>query len=177
MLKTDDLSDDGAKLMGLIFKHERELRAYARTILHSLDQIDEVIQEACVTVWMQRHKLEDISGFLPWAKVIVRNLSFRARRKAASDRHVFSEDLVERMLTEADQAPVSADHEYRALMGCLDQLSVHHRELLLAPYRGAGKVKQIASESGKSANSLYKLLQRLRCKLRDCVINKLQETT
>jgi RNA polymerase sigma-70 factor (ECF subfamily) len=50
---------------------------------------------------------------------------------------------------------------------------VHQRELVLAPYAGEGRVTRLAEETGRTINSLYKLLGRLREKLAQCVQNKI----
>jgi len=169
----------GSRLLQLFARHDRALRAYARVILTSLDDVDDVMQEVSLVIWEKHGQLRHEDEFLPWAKVIVRNVSFRYRRKQVRDRHVFDDTLVERLLTEEEEdARRQGDRsgrEYRALMHCLDQLPFERRELLLAPYRGAGAVKQLAEDQSRSANSLYKLLQRLRSKLLDCVENQLSE--
>lgn len=48
---------------------------------------------------------------------------------------------------------------------CIAQLAPQHRELVLAPYAGEGRVTRLAAETSRSVNSLYKLLGRLRDKL------------
>ncbi len=120
-------------------------------------------------MWRKLDQLRAESEFLPWAKVIVRNISFRHRRKQVRDRHVFDDELVERLLNEEEQKEIDANHECNALMKCLDQLPAERRELILAPYRGPGAVKEMAEQATRSANSLYKILQRLRAKLLSCV--------
>ena len=158
----------------LFVGHEQALRAYARVLLPSWQAIDEVMQEVSVVMWNKLGQLESVDGFLPWAKVIVRFEALRLRRDFARDRHVFSDDLCELLADEA--AEVAEDvwvQERAALRGCLAELSPDHRELVLAPYAGEGRVLRIAHETGRTANSLYKLLGRLRDKLAECVAAKL----
>ena len=167
-------STNGSQLLQLFALHDRALRAYARVNLSSLDEVDDVMQEASLVIWEKHEQLRREDEFLPWAKVIVRNISFRHRRKRVRDRHVFSDALVQQLLEEEEAMDhVDGSREYRALMHCLDQLPPERRELVLAPYRGAGAVREMGERSAKSANSLYKLLQRLRTRLLDCVENQL----
>ena len=56
-----------------------------------------------------------------------------------------------------------------ALQACLQKLSPQQRDLVLAPYRDGVEVQDIATRIGKSSNSLYKQLGRLREKLSACV--------
>ena len=164
--------EKGSQLLQLFARHNRELRAYSRLILPSVDPIDDVMQEASVVIWEKQDQLRHEDEFLPWAKTIVRNISFRHRRKLVRDRHVFDDDLVERILMEEETEQDSGDQssrEYGALMTCLNKLPDERKQLILAPYSGTGAVKEMAAQSTRSPNSLYKLLQRLRVKLMRCV--------
>ena len=173
--------DKGSQLLQLFARHDRELRAYSRLILSSVDPIDDVMQDASIVIWKKQDQLRSQDEFLPWAKTIVRNISFRHRRKLVHDRHVFDNDLVERILAEEKSEQAQADHEqgareYNALMACLSKLPDERRQLILAPYRAPGGVKEIAAQSSRTPNSLYKLLQRLRVKLMRCVETELRSS-
>jgi len=156
--------------MRLLMKHEPALRAFSRSLLPDWNLVDEVIQESSLTLWEKFSQLESDSGFLPWAKVVVRFKCLSAIRDLGRDRHVFSEGVLELLADEA--AEMDAEEHVaamKALRVCLAKFSNPHQELLLAPYSGEGRVKHMASQSGKSANALYKLLGRLRGKLSGCV--------
>ena len=58
--------------MRLLMRHEPALRAFSRALLPDWNAVDEVIQEASVTLWEKFGQLRDEEGFLPWAKVVVR---------------------------------------------------------------------------------------------------------
>lgn len=161
--------------MRLLMQHEPALRAFARSLLPQWDLVDEVIQEASLTLWQKFDHLDAESGFLPWAKVIVRFKCLSAVGKLGRDRHVFSEGVLDLLADEAES--IESEEQAAAmkvLRSCLVKFSQPHQELLLAPYSGEGRVKKIAEESGKSANALYKLLGRLREKLSDCVHENLE---
>ncbi|MEM1294571.1 MAG: sigma-70 family RNA polymerase sigma factor [Verrucomicrobiota bacterium] len=172
-------SEKGSQLLQVFARHNRELRAYSRLILPSVDPIDDVMQEASVVIWEKQEQLRHEDEFLPWAKTIVRNISFRHRRKLISDRHVFDDELLERILNEeeAEQGQEKeSSREYGALLACLEKLPDDRRQLILAPYGKPGSVKELAEKSTRSPNSLYKLLQRLRSKLVRCVETELKAT-
>lgn len=175
-------SQIGSRLLQLFARHNRELRAYSRLILPSVDPIDDVMQEASIAIWEKQDQLRCEEEFLPWAKTIVRNVSFRHRRKLITDRHVFDDELLSRILNEeeAEQngegGAGDGSKAYGALIACLDKLSDDRRQLILAPYGKPGAVKELAEQSSRSPNSLYKLLQRLRSKLVRCVETGLKAT-
>jgi RNA polymerase sigma-70 factor, ECF subfamily len=167
--------DNGdGRFLRLFVHHEPALRAYARAIVPTWDAVDEVIQEASVVLWRKLEHLDADENFLPWAKVVVRFEALRARRTFARDRLVFSEELLSMLADEAlEMEEDELVLEKSALSLCFKKLSPAHQELLLAPYAGSGKVKELAGQSTRSVNSLYKLLGRLRAKLQTCIESEL----
>ncbi|MDF1861727.1 MAG: sigma-70 family RNA polymerase sigma factor [Verrucomicrobiales bacterium] len=181
-MMNSDPKDKGSQLLQLFARHNRELRSYSRLILPAVDPIDDVMQEASVVIWEKQEQLRREEEFLPWAKTIVRNISFRHRRKLVRDRHVFDDELLDRILNEeeAEHDEENSDEgskEYGALIACLNKLPDDRRQLILAPYGKPGAVKELAEQSTRSPNSLYKLLQRLRSKLVRCVEMELKAPT
>ena len=180
---TDDLNElqpesalPEPEFMRLFARHELELRNYARLILPDWSCVDDALQDASVTMWENRAKLRDESGFLPWAKVIVRNRCFNAIAKLRRDRLVLDDKVLDLIANEegADSSTCQLNTLHEALEGCLRKLTLERRNLVLAPYRGAGAVKELAEAARRSPNSLYKLIGRLREKLYVCVENKLK---
>lgn len=165
-----------ADFLRLFVKNEGALRAYARMLLPTWEAVDEAMQEASVVIWRKFGDLGTAANFLPWAKVILRFEALRLRRTHARDRHIFSDDILELLAREAEEHPEARwERERDALRACLAQLAPHHRELVLAPYGGEGRVARIAERNGCSVNSLYKLLGRLREKLLACVEARLSK--
>lgn len=126
-------------------------------------------------MWEKLGQLNDEPGFLPWAKVILR---FKCLSLVASTRRrrvVLSHEILELLADEAEAMTSEEVTNVRhALSSCLVRFSEAHQELLLAPYAGDGRVKQLAEECRKPVNALYKLLGRLREKLATCIRGQLQ---
>jgi RNA polymerase sigma-70 factor (ECF subfamily) len=165
---------DEARFLPLFLRHERELAGFARALLPDWDAVDEALQEASVVMWRKIGQLRAAEEFLPWAKVILRFEALRHLRQVRRARLVLDESLLAMIAEEAleDEAD-EAEREQDALRLCLDEFPEEQRGLLLAPYLGEGKVKELAEQAGKTPNSLYKLLGRLRHKLHDCVTRRL----
>lgn len=163
------------EFMRLFIAHERELRAFARTLVPTWQAVDDVLQESSVVMWKKLDQLEEDSGFLPWAKVIVRFEALRARRRVARDRLVLSEETLSLLADEAlEESADILEHERIALTTCLQKLSDEQRRLVLMPYLESGGLIKVAERTKRSVNSLYKLLGRLREKLRICVEHELE---
>lgn len=157
-------------------EYEHDLKCYARSLLPNREAVAEVIQEASLVMWRKLDQLQDESEFLPWAKVIVRFEVLKARQTTARDRLTFGDDVFEKLAEEA-AAPIADDvlaKERKALDRCLAKLDSAQRNLVLLPYHGHGSVDKLARELGRSANSLYKKIGRLRQKLTLCVEAELE---
>ena len=161
--------------MRLFVAHEPVLRAYAQTMLPTWEAVDDVLQESSVVMWKKLDQLQDDAGFLPWAKVIVRFEALRARRRVARDRLVLSEETMSKLADqELEVSHDPLDRERDALKRCLAKLSDEHQRLVMMPYLESGGLKDLAERTRRSANSLYKLLGRLREKLRICVEQEME---
>ena len=160
----------------LFARHELALRNYARLILPDWNRVDDVLQDASITMWESRQRLQDESGFLPWGKVIVRHKCFNAIAKMRRDRLVLDKNVLELIVREegAEGESENLIRIQHSLAECLGELTPERRELVLAPYRGAGEVKKLAEQGRKTPNSLYKIIGRLRAKLSRCVEEKLR---
>ncbi len=170
-----NLKIDEDAFMGLFVASEPALRSMAKCLLQEWGRVDEALQEASVTMWQKRGQLQEVEGFLPWAKVIVRFKCLQMIDELRRRGPVLSERTLELLADEAEA--VDADlHLARqsALRQCLNQFSSSHREVLLAVHDREQSLVRLAESRGKSANAMYKLVKRLRDKLVECVRNRLQ---
>ena len=164
---------DQSAFLSLFLKHERELAGFARALLPNWDSVDEALQESSIVMWRKIGQLQAADEFLPWARVILRFEVLKQRRKFSRDRLVLSDELAELLAEESSVEEAAVATQREALSACMSEFSAEHQELLLAPYVGDGRVKQIADATKRTPNSLYKVLGRLRVKLHDCVARKL----
>ncbi len=161
----------------VFLQSEEDLRAYARALLPTWEAVDEVMQEASLVMWRKLDQLREESEFLPWAKVIVRFESLKARRTFARDRHQFGDDVFELIAAGDDSVDEEELQQERlAMKSCLGKFDSAQRELVLLPYRGHGAVVELAKDSGKTVNSLYKKIGRLREKLANCIDHELSQS-
>ncbi|QNN23609.1 sigma-70 family RNA polymerase sigma factor [Planctomycetales bacterium ZRK34] len=157
--------------MRLYATHHRELFAYVMALVGDEHQAEEVFQDTSVTLWKQFERFEPGPGsdFVRWAATVALNQVRNYRRVRGRDRHVFSESLVEQLA--ADRAALFEEDQSRreALATCLSKLRDVDRQLIERCYGEARSFKQIASDLGRPANTVYKALNRIRAALLECV--------
>jgi RNA polymerase sigma-70 factor (ECF subfamily) len=159
-----------------LFKnHELAFRVFAKVLLPSWDAVDEVMQAASLVMWRKIEELDAPEGFLPWGKVIVRFTALKHLRSQSRDPLVFDQDLIDLLATEAESAgQEELGRRQEALTRCLEALGSAGRKLALAPYQGHGYLTRIAEASGRTRNSIYKQIRRIRAKLEQCVRQQLE---
>jgi len=153
-------------------RHERVIRAYIRGAgIVRPEDVDEVMQEVSLVAWRKFDQLENAEEFPVWAFVIARYEILMFRRRHARDRLVFSEKVYELL---ADQSLVQVESGAKEkrlnhLQQCVEKLPPASRELVMAAYEPGSTIDQLATELGKSANTIYQQLWRIRRALERCI--------
>jgi RNA polymerase sigma-70 factor (ECF subfamily) len=158
----------------LFVRHEAELRGFAISLIPSVDDAQDVVQDACIAMWRRIDSLDNEEGFVPWAYTFVRLTALNRIRTLKRSKLVFSEALVELNAEEAGQESERMRAERQALRECMENLPPPQLDLVRGYYR-AGKVRMqdLAQEMSRPVAGLYKALERARANLRDCIEQKM----
>jgi RNA polymerase sigma-70 factor (ECF subfamily) len=171
----DELQSNHEAFIMLLLRHEPMVRAAIRAVVHRAEDVDEVMQAVSLVAWRKFDSLTDHEGFGRWACVIARYEVLKFLRSRARDRLMLDESLVERILTEGEDEDAIRRRRLSLLERCLEKLPQERRELLLHVYSPGCTTRAVAERLGKSEDSLYQLLRRLRLELKRCVEQGLAE--
>ena len=154
------------RFLRLYAEHEVALHTFVRSLLPTRQEASEVMQEVIVALWQGFNLAEE---FRPWAFGVARNQVRMHLRRRMRDRHVFDDELVNRLadMALAHGAQQLTDRE--ALEGCLQKLPAAQKELVLTAYTKGIRMDDLAQRRGQTPMSLYKLLHRIRQGLLECV--------
>ncbi|MGN6132997.1 MAG: sigma-70 family RNA polymerase sigma factor [Aureliella sp.] len=167
--------DTSADFLRLFVHHEPELRAYVRACLPRAADVDEVMQEVSLVAWKKFTSLADRTHFARWACLIARFEILKFRRKYARDRLVLDEATIQLLAEEGAEEMPLRQHQMAALDACVEKLPAERRQLVLAAYCSETTIKVLAERLGRTDNSLYQLLARIRMELLRCVEKSLAE--
>jgi RNA polymerase sigma-70 factor (ECF subfamily) len=157
------------QFLRLYATHEPALRTFVRSLLPSLADVPEVMQEVCVVLWQKFAEFDATREFRKWAFGVARYEALAYLRDKVRDRHVFNDELVGRLADEATAAEPRHEAHREALETCLQKLPERQRELVLLAYAKGVRMDELAGRRGQTAMSLYKLLHRIRQALLKCV--------
>ena len=163
----DRVSHD--QFLRLFVENEEALRGFVRSLVPTLEDAREVMQETASVLWRKFGELDSPEDFRRWAFGVARFEALAFRRDRARDRHVFGEDLISLLESEAAEAGEQSDREEQALQGCLKKLPSKQRQLVEVAYAPGVRIDELARESGRTPMALYKALHRIRMALADCI--------
>ena len=161
----------------LLTRYHAALYCYVFSCVRSHHDAEDILQNVALTVMESIGRLRSADGFLPWAREIARYCVLTHRRKTRRETPLDPE-LVQRLAEAAEELerdePTPAHHE--ALLACLAHLPGESRRLLLQRYRRpAGEVSTLATKLGRSIQSIYARLKRIKAVLRECIRRRLSE--
>lgn len=157
------------QFLRLLAEHESALRTFVRSLLPSRNDASEVMQDVAVVLWKKFGEFDATRDFRKWAFGVARYEALTFLRNRGRDRHVFDDELVQKLADDTAAAEERHEAQRAALDGCLQRLPETQRELVLAAYAKGARIDEIAARRGQTAMSLYKLLHRIRQALLECV--------
>ena len=119
-----------APFLRLYVEHEPALRGYVRSLVPTLQDAQDVMQEVAAALWKRFHTLSAHEDFRRWAFGVARLESLEFLRKSRRDRHVFGDEFFNLLAAEAEDAADDLAAERRALDVCLQKLPGEQRTLV-----------------------------------------------
>lgn len=159
----------------LFVAHEMRLRSFLRSLLQSWTDVDEVMQETSIVAWRKFSQFDPATSFMAWAAAIARFEALKCLRKHARERLVFSDDIFDLVADESLAEADALERHRAALKDCMEKLDPQQKQLLRVAYTPGVKFNELAAQSGRSVQALYKTIQRLRALLLECAERQLRK--
>jgi RNA polymerase sigma-70 factor (ECF subfamily) len=153
----------------LFAKHQRGIQAYLWTLVLNRTDCDDLMQETSVALWRKWPEFDLQRDFFRWACGIAFIEVLRFRRKSASQRLWFSEELIETLAVEFVDNSELYEMRATALQSCIEKLSERDRRIIEARYRAGATAQQVAAELSQPISTLYKIVARIRDRLHSCI--------
>ena len=160
---------DPSLFVRLLLQHQNDLLRYILPLVGCLEDAQDVLQETATALWRKFDQYDPRQPFLPWARRFARNEVLMHHRKR--QRYTFlTEELIESLGQRQAEQDLRAQQLQNALHDCVQKLPDADRRLLEQRYAATGTtIQQLAAETGRPANVLYKALARIRRQLLHCV--------
>lgn len=167
-----DDQDRDEHIVQLIGGCQRPLFIYLTGLLCSRDLAEDVLQETNLIIWRKRGQYAAGTNFFAWACKVAYFEACKAREKRGRKVPAFSELFLEKVAPELAAVAETAGALQSALRECVEELRAADRELIERRYDDDATVVKIAAALGRSADGIYKSLNRIHRVLFDCISAK-----
>ncbi len=152
-----------------MMKHQRKLFGYILTLVPSRYDAEDILQEASLTICEKFADFEPGTNFYSWACQVAYWKVRAARKKFATSKVIFNEEVLEAVSQTRLEMEDELDIRHSALSRCLQKLNERDRRMVLVRYESGHNVKAAAQACGRTIQGAYKALNRIRKTLHDCV--------
>ena len=161
------------QLLTLMMRHQHQIFAYIYSLVPHRSEAEDVLQDSCVIICEKFDQFEAGTDFVAWACRIAFWEIRRVRQKHARSKVIFGQAVLEAVCETATTMIEEIDSRHEILSRCLEKLPLRDREMILTRYEPGCGVKEAAARSGRTLQTTYKALARIRKLLMDCVTNQL----
>src|SRR4051795_12375565 len=168
-------ADSRKRLGALMTRHQRQIFLYIYLLVPNRSDAEDLLQETSLVICEKFNDFREGTDFVAWACQIAYWRVRYSRQKFARSKVVFDQEIVDVLAQTAGTMAEELDDRHAALEQCLERLHPRDRGLLIARYEPGGSVEEAARRSGRTVQTAYKALARLRKLLLDCVTTKLAQ--
>ncbi|MCA9239092.1 MAG: sigma-70 family RNA polymerase sigma factor, partial [Planctomycetales bacterium] len=152
----------------------RRVRGFVSTLVRQHADVDEIVQQTCLTAWRkigEFHRKEDslANDFVRWLCTIARFEALAFVRKHHGSRLLFDSELVGKLADMQLSRGETLDDRRRALADCIEKLPGSQKDLVRRYYRARESAAVIAKQEGVTSQAIFKRLRGIRVALLDCV--------
>lgn len=165
------------QFLRLFMASEPAVRAFVRSLVPTLDDANDVMQEVAIVLWEKFAEYETTEDFRRWSFGVAKFKVLSWQRERMRDRHVFGLETTELLAAESERHSGALEAQRAALQNCLHKLSPEQRALVHSAYAPGTRIDTLAHQLGSTAMSLYKKLHRIRLLLAECTRRALSKTS
>ncbi|MGI9455035.1 MAG: sigma-70 family RNA polymerase sigma factor [Aeoliella sp.] len=162
----------------LLLEHEPRVRGFVTSLMFGSGDVDDIFQSSCLAAFRKLKTFSYASDspdeeFVRWVCTIARYEVLQVYRKRRSGRVMFNSELVAELADMQIQQSEQMGSRAEALAECIDGLSPREQRLLRMHYGHELPVAEIAGSINRTADAVYKALERVRSRLLGCIRRKL----
>jgi RNA polymerase sigma-70 factor (ECF subfamily) len=161
--------DKSSDFMRLYMTHESKIRGYILCMVNNWTDADDILQEAVIVMMKKFEGFDSKERFLKWA---LRVAHFEVLNHVSNKRNrlpLFSPDVLEAIQERAAREIQRQDVRRDALQGCILKLRDRDQEILRLRYEVEATTQAVAQTVGRSADAVYKVLNRIHHQLFTCI--------
>lgn len=149
--------------------YEHAVAVWLSAMIPNHHDAEDVLQTVAEIVSRKFDQYDAERPFYTWVLGISQYEVLKYRRRQCRDRHVFSDELMDRMASRSESIGDEVNAAEDALHDCIHRLHGRARRAVYLCYQDGMKPMQVADELQATPHAVRNLLSRARAALRDCV--------
>ena len=164
---SNDRSEEFARLLAGC---EKELFSYILALVWNLQDAEDLYQQTAMTLWAKFQEYEQRTDFSHWAFATARLLTLNFQRTQRRYKRFLTSDTATMLAGKQTNLPDAAINDLPdGLIKCMGRLGDSDRNLVQLCYGEDQAIKLVAEEIGRTVQSTYNSLSRIRRSLFDCI--------
>ncbi len=173
---SDEAQQRHAEFAEQLRRNQSRLYGYIHCLVRDLNDADDLFQQTSLILWKKFDDYDPRLSFFSWACGVARFEVANFVRARGRQRLHFSDDLTLLLIeAHADMEEDEAAERRDALARCVEKLRQRDRELLAECYGETSGVPDASERRGRSPQSVYNSLRRIRRALYECVSRTLTQ--
>ena len=157
------------EFVSLYTRHERKIFRYVASLLVCPNDAEDVLQETARVLWQKFDQYRREEPFLPWACRVARYEVLNYCQRERTRRKHFRPAVIELLADARIEHDALLEVQSRWLKECMEKLAEIDRRLIERRYASEHSLAELAAETGRTSNALYKSMQRIRRTLLECI--------
>ncbi len=162
------------EFLRLFLSSERELFRYVAALVPCAADAEEIVQQTAVVLWEKFDQYDPQRPFTPWACRFALNVAKQWMARQRPWKALLDGKLAEELLRRRTEMLPDMEARIRHLDECVGKLPEDQRAIIEGYYFRKASIELISRESSRSVDAIYKVLQRIRRALRECIENAFQ---
>jgi RNA polymerase sigma-70 factor, ECF subfamily len=161
--------DETKEFVALLTRYHRRIYSFIRSLVPHQADAEDLFQDVSTTLWEKFDTFRKGSDFRAWAFQIAHYKVLNFRQRRAHRPQLFDDKLIEKLVRERLLLDDAFDARNRALADCYQKLCLEDRRMLDLRYAEEATVSDVAAQTGRSVDFVYKSLRRIHGALHHCI--------
>jgi RNA polymerase sigma-70 factor, ECF subfamily len=170
-----DSPPNAEHLVVLLTQHQEALFRYIYSLVPNEADARDILQETSVALFRKWGQFDTTRPFLPWAYRFAYLQVQKHREKSTRAPLLFSEDVMDLLVTERGRLENHLDERLRLLDDCLQKLSAQEKDIVTSRYAQRESAETMMQRFDMSRRTLFRNLELLRQRLHECVTHQLHK--
>lgn len=159
------------RFLSLFLRSEREVFRYVAALVPNVADAEDIVQQTALVLWEKFDAYDPSQPFTPWACRFALNKTRQWLERRQRWRALLEKGLAEELARRREELQPELDARLRHLEGCLGKLPAEQFSLIEGYYYRREEIETLAAQSGRTVAATYKVLQRVRLALQNCIEN------